>query len=121
MKRIVLAAAAVTLSAGLAACGRQETATTAPAAPDMGSEMGKMPMAGEAKMAKGTGVVTAVDAAAGTITLDHGAMPEAGWPAMTMSFKAAPDVAQSVKVGDRVAFDVRLEGGAGAVTAVQKQ
>ena len=131
MKRIVLTAAGLAMAAGLAACGRQEAAqpepatpadtAMAPAAPAMGSNMAKMPMAEGAKMAKGTGTVTALDPAAGTITLDHGPIPEANWPAMTMSFKAAPEVAQSVKIGDKVAFDLRLEGGAGTVTAVRKQ
>jgi Cu/Ag efflux protein CusF len=126
MKRIALTAA-LALAAGLPACGEQE-ATTQPAAPatgseagKTGSEMGNMPMASQAKMVKGTGVVTAVDPAAGTIALDHDPMPEAGWPAMTMSFKAAPGVAQAVQVGDKVAFDLRLEGGAGEIIAIGKQ
>ena len=36
-------------------------------------------------------------------------------------FKAAPDVAKSVKVGDEVAFDLKLEGGARQITAITKQ
>jgi Cu/Ag efflux protein CusF len=80
-----------------------------------------MPMPPGAKIAKGTGMVTAVDAAGGTITLDHGPIPEANWPAMTMTFKAAPGIAQSVKAGDKVAFDLKLEGGSGEVTAIRKR
>ncbi|RAK60207.1 copper-binding protein [Phenylobacterium hankyongense] len=138
MKRLVLTLAALTLAGGLAACGKKEpvaatepgaepataaVATPAPAAPaaSKGGDMAAMGMAGDAKMAKGTGKVTAVDAEAGTITLDHGPIPEAGWPAMTMVFKAGPPVTSAVKVGDTVAFDVKLQGGAGEVTAVQKQ
>ncbi|HKP77712.1 MAG TPA: copper-binding protein [Phenylobacterium sp.] len=132
MKRLVLTTAALSLAGLLAACGQKEAAKTetaaAPAAempaatpPAASPAMAGMNMAADAKMAKGTGTVTAIDAKAGTITLDHGPIPEANWPAMTMGFKAAPAIAQSVKVGDKVAFDLKLEGGAGEVTAIQKQ
>ena len=83
--------------------------------------MGKMAMSADAKMAKGQGTVTAVDTAANTITLDHGPIAEAGWPAMTMGFKASPALVAQVKAGDKVAFDLKLEGGAGEITAIQKQ
>jgi Cu(I)/Ag(I) efflux system periplasmic protein CusF len=78
-------------------------------------------MAPAAKMAKGTGKVTAVDKSAGTITLDHGPIAEANWPAMTMAFKAAPTLIDSVKVGDQVNFELKLEGSTGEVTAIKKQ
>src|SRR3546814_18915594 len=63
--------------------------------------------------AKGHGKVTAIDKAAGLITLDHGAIPEAKWPAMTMAFKAAPTITDAVAVGDKVDFDLTLVGSAG--------
>ena len=119
------------LTISLAACGSKtesnETAapnTAAPAAAEtnaMASEMGKMEMAPAAKMAKGTGKVTAIDKSAKTITLDHGPIAEANWPAMTMAFKAAPALIDSVKVGDEVNFELKLEGNAGEVTAIEKQ
>lgn len=132
MKRLVLTTAALGLAGLLAACGQKEAAKTetavAPAAempaattPAGSPAMAGMNMAADAKMAKGTGTVTAIDAKAGTITLDHGPIPEANWPAMTMGFKAAPTLVQSVKVGDKVAFDLKLEGGAGEITAIAKQ
>ena len=128
MNRMTMAVVALGLAAGLAACSPKPAATAsapeaaptaAPAAPT--DNMAGMNMAGDAKMAKGAGTVKAVDAAAGTITLDHGPIQEANWPAMTMTFKAAPDVAKAAKVGDRVAFDLKLQGGASEVTAIQKQ
>lgn len=124
MKHLIIAAAALGLTGALAACGQKEAttaspATTAPVA--AGSNMAGMAMSADAKMAKGSGTVTAVDATAGTITLDHGPIPEADWPAMTMGFKAAPNFTQSVKVGDKVVFDVKLQDGAGEITAIQKQ
>jgi Cu(I)/Ag(I) efflux system periplasmic protein CusF len=121
---------ALSLLAVTAACGKKaetpvtaETNTAAPAAATdtMGGDMGNMAMAPGAKMAKGTGKVTALDKAAGTITLDHGPIAEANWPAMTMAFKAAPALIDSVKVGDEVSFDLKLEGSGGEVTAISKK
>ena len=85
--------------------------------------MDKMEMSGDtaARMAKGTGTVTAIDMTEGKITLDHAPIPEANWPAMTMAFKAKPELIKNLKVGDKVAFDLALEGGTGEVTAIQKQ
>lgn len=125
MKRLVLTAIALSLTAALAACSKKaetppaEAAApaAAPAAP--ATDMAKMDMAADAKMAKGTGIVTAVGA--DSVTIDHAPIPEANWPAMTMAFKASPDMAKSVKPGDKVAFDLKLEGGAGEITAIAKQ
>ncbi|WP_380871943.1 hypothetical protein ACFB49_29010 [Sphingomonas sp. DBB INV C78] len=121
---------ALGLAALTAACGKKaetpiatETNQAAPAAA-MSSDMGNMAMAPASTapiMAKGHGTVTAIDKAAGTITLDHGPIPEAKWPAMTMAFKAAPTITDAVKVGDKVAFDLALKDGAGEVTAIRKQ
>ena len=132
MKRIVLTAGVLTAALALAACGQKtETAqapaaapepAAAPAATPATDNMAGMNMAAEgAKMAKGMGTVTAIDTTAGTITVEHGPIPEANWPAMTMGFKAAPVLAQSVKAGDKVAFDLKLENGGGEITAIQKQ
>lgn len=125
------------LTALLAACGQRaetdeaattNTATEAPAnmgetAGNMSGDMGNMtmPAQGAAKMAKGNGTVTAIDKAAGTVTLNHGPIPEANWPAMTMAFKAKPELLDSVKVGDKVAFDLALKDGVGAVMTIRKQ
>jgi Cu/Ag efflux protein CusF len=127
MKRLTLTVAALGLASSLAACAKQEakTESAAPpavapaAAPAASSDMAAMPMPADAKMAKGTGTVTAIGA--GSVTIDHAPIPEVGWPAMTMGFKASPEVAKSVKVGDKVAFDLKVQGGAGEVTAIRKQ
>lgn len=105
MKRTLTTLALVGAAAALAACGpKTETKTAeAPAAPmasapamtpaPAADNMAGMPMAADAKMAKGAGTVTAIDATAGTVTIAHGPIPEANWPAMTMGFKAAPALA----------------------------
>lgn len=131
MKRLVLTVAALGAATSLAACSKKEAAPAEAAASAMpaaapaampaapGSDMSKMDMSADAKMTKGTGTVTAVSA--DSITVDHAPIPEANWPAMTMGFKASPELAKSVKVGDKVAFDLKLQGGAGEITAISKQ
>ena len=71
--------------------------------------------------AKSTGTITALDKPGGKVTLDHEAIPEAEWPAMTMGFNADPALLGDLKVGDRVAFDVEIAGSSGKVTANSKQ
>ncbi|WP_336980122.1 copper-binding protein [Brevundimonas nasdae] len=88
------------------AAGATDTATS----PAAGSRSGS-----------GAGVVTAVDAAAGTVTINHEAIPAVGWPAMTMSFTADPAVVQQAAVGDRVEFDLTVQGNAGEVTAIRPE
>ena len=52
-----------------------------------------------------TGMVTAVDAAAGTVTIAHGAVESLNWPAMTMAFKLAdPSQASTLHANDLVKF-----------------
>ncbi|MCW4463550.1 copper-binding protein [Sphingomonas sp. BT-65] len=55
------------------------------------------------------------------MTLDHGPIHEANWPAVTMGFKAAAGLTGRVKVGDRVAFNLKLKGGSGEITAITRQ
>jgi Cu(I)/Ag(I) efflux system periplasmic protein CusF len=121
---------AVGLVALTAACGKKaeapvaaETNSAAPAAAStMSGDMGNMAMPANAPIkAKGHGTVTAVDKAASTITLHHDPIPEAKWPTMTMTFKAAPAILDAVKVGEKVEFDLTLTGNAGEVTAIEKQ
>lgn len=131
MNRTLITVAAISLAAGLAACGQKAEERSTDAAPvaaegpaaSNSASMDAMNMgtAQPDKTAKGTGTVTAVDPAAGTVTIDHAPIPEAGWPAMTMGFKASPAVVQSVSVGDKVAFDLNLVSGGGEITAIQKQ
>lgn len=124
---IVRLTIALGLVALTAACGKKaetpvvaETNQAAPAAA-MSGDMAMAPTAVAPIMAKGHGTVTAIDKTAGTITLNHGPIPEAKWPAMTMAFKAAPAITDAAKVGDKVDFDLKLVGSAGEVTALAKQ
>ena len=67
----------------------------------------------------GVGVVKAVDAKAGTLTISHGPVAELHWPGMTMSFKAAPALLTTVKPGDKVVFTCTAEGMNATVTEIK--
>lgn len=119
----ILLAGLVTLSA----CG-PKAETKAPATTVTTASSGQLdampagdPASNIGKMVKGTGIVTAVDAKAGTMTLDHDPIPAAGWPAMTMAFKAPAAVIAAAKPGEKVAFDMRIEDQGGTITAIEKQ
>jgi Cu(I)/Ag(I) efflux system protein CusF len=119
LKNVILVTA-LALAVSLSACGQDASPADQPAAESTTAAMSNMQQPTAAKMAKGTGVVTALDASAGTITLNHQAMPEVEWPAMTMTFSADPQVLKGVKVGDKVTFDASIEGSTGKVTAITK-
>jgi len=56
-------------------------------------------------MARSRGMVVAVDAAKGLVTIQHEPVPEVGWPAMTMTFKAPQaSMLRGIKKGSRVGF-----------------
>ena len=102
--------AAMLLAAVPALSGCGDAAPDAPAA---------MTVDPDAKTAKGTGTVTAVDAPAGRVTLDHQPIPAVGWPRMTMTFAAPPAQLEGVKPGDQVEFDLTVSRGVGNITAVR--
>ncbi len=56
---------------------------------------------------RGTGKITAVDAKAGTVEIDHGPIESLEWPAMNMEFKAKePSMLERLKPGQQVEFDL---------------
>lgn len=133
MKVLKLAAVAVAGATLLSACSKKtetpapvEAQAAAPAAapaspaPASGNAMAGMDMTG-AKMAEATGTVKAIDKAAGTITLDHEAIPEANWPAMTMAFKAPAAAVESAHIGDKVTAEMMIKDGAGEITKLTKK
>lgn len=98
------------------------------AAPSAQSGTSEMPMTGAPATAvatgpiTGTGVVTQVDAAAGTVTFNHQAIAAINWPAMTMQFHAeSAAMLQGIAVGDHVTFQLKSATEPQVVTMVQKQ
>jgi Cu(I)/Ag(I) efflux system protein CusF len=118
---LVLAA----LALATAACSPPSTSTTAPASAVSESKTGDMAMSTTAQATgpiRSNGVVTQVDASAGTITFNHQAIPAINWPAMTMQFHAEnPSMLQGIAVGDHVTFELKSATETGIVTMVQKQ
>ena len=87
---------AVSLSVGAA-----DTGTTAPAATN-----------------QTTGVIKAIDAKSGTVTLAHEPVPAIKWPAMTMPFHISPELARGISVGQRVKFEFTAKGMDGTITKI---
>ena len=73
------------------------------------------------RTASAEGIVTAIDADAGTITVDHGAVPAIEWPAMTMGFQADEQLRQDVAVGDTISFDFTTGEGGNTITSITKK
>ena len=113
---------------GLAACSQQpatETETpaaTSSAAAPAPAEMDAMstPATGE-KSATARGVISAIDAESGEITIEHEPIASLEWPAMTMGFAASPALIDQAEVGDQVEFDLVVTGSAGEVKAIRPQ
>jgi len=74
----------------------------------------------QAPVASAEGTIKAIDPAKHTVTLAHGAVPAVQWPPMTMAFSVAEDQLTGLKVGDRVSFSFRLEGGKATIVSIKK-
>jgi Cu(I)/Ag(I) efflux system protein CusF len=73
-----------------------------------------------AKVHKGTGKVTKVDPAGGSVTIAHEPVSTMNWPAMTMTFKAKDKaLLEKIKQGDKVDFEFIQQGKDYVVTAVK--
>lgn len=120
MKRSTMSASVLALAFVLAGCGeRTENTATEGAAADSGAVADKG-AAATLERGRGAGTVTAIDAANGSITLDHGAIPDLKWPAMEMSFAAKPEQLAGLQVGDKVDFELDWDGKSGSVTSIRK-
>ncbi len=69
-----------------------------------------------------SGKITAIDAIAGTVTLDHQAIPEVKWEAMSMAFTTTdPAILKDLKVGDAVSFDLKSAAEPTKISRIAKQ
>lgn len=57
-----------------------------------------------AQQAQASGEVRRIDAAAGKITIKHGAIGELQLPAMTLVYRVDPALLQDIQAGDQVQF-----------------
>lgn len=126
MRILILAASA----SFIAACSPQapEPAATVPTPEPAAAAtppMSDMPMPAATPAAgpvTSSGKITAIDAAAGAVTIDHQAIPEVKWEAMTMSFTTT-DAAmlKDLKVGDSVSFDLKSASEPTKISRIAKQ
>jgi Cu(I)/Ag(I) efflux system protein CusF len=65
-----------------------------------------------------TGVIKAIDAKSGTVTLSHEPVPAIKWPAMTMPFRISPELARGINVGQRVKVEFIAKGMDGTITKI---
>lgn len=86
-----------------------------------GHDMSAMDAVDGAKTASAVGTVTAIDAEAGTITVDHEPVAELGWPQMVMAFDASEEVRGDISVGDAIKFTVEATDEGNTITAITKQ
>ncbi len=73
-----------------------------------------------AQEAQASGEVRRVDAAAGKITIRHGAISDLDLPAMTLVYHIAPALLKDIKPGDKVKFTAKREAGQYVVTEISK-
>ncbi len=130
MKKTALVLGGFTAIAfGLAACSKPAAAPSAPAAESTpadsaGSGMATMTPdpAAVTGPVQGVGTVTAIDAAAGTVMLDHEAINAIMWPAMSMQFKVEdPSILKGIAKGDHVSFELKSATETGLITKIEKQ
>ncbi len=96
--------------AALAACG--EPQRSAPEASVQGASESK-----DGQTYSATGKVTAV--AGDQVTIDHGPVEGLGWPQMTMSFTAPPELAKRAQAGRDVSFAFRQDGSTYVLTSLE--
>lgn len=128
--RLTVLAPTLALSLALAGCDNASDSEMPMATEDMPMAADEMPMNGEnmpmmqsgaVRTGSAEGTVTAIDAAAGTVTLDHGPVPAMEWPSMTMAFEATPEIRDKVVVGDTVIFEFEASHAGNQITSISKQ
>jgi Cu(I)/Ag(I) efflux system periplasmic protein CusF len=87
---------------------------------DMDMKIDKGGKKSDAKSHHASGTVKSVDAAKGTVTVDHEPVTSMNWPAMSMTFKAKDRKSlQAVKPGQKIEFDFLQRGKDYVITKVK--
>ena len=122
MKRLLAVSTVVALFAGVAPVAIGQSGGM------KGMDMKDMDMKGMDKGAKkapgkshqAAGKVKSVDAAKGTVTIDHGPVASMNWPAMTMTFKAKDKkMLEGIKPGQKIEIDFEQQGKDQVITKVK--
>ncbi|MRM10194.1 cation efflux system protein CusF [Enterobacter cloacae subsp. dissolvens] len=102
MKAVVFGAISMMFSAGLQAEVHQHAEMSTASEGEGATE----------QVVSGTGIVKDIDLTNKKVTIAHEAIPEIGWPAMTMrfTFTDADESIKAVKVGNRVKFSFVQQG-----------
>ena len=110
MKSIHIVALATTLGAATA-CDRQE--------PGANRTVVDNQVVGQqtAPVYSGTGTVQSISG--DQVTIAHGPIQGIGWPAMTMTFRAPPDIVKGASPGAQVDFSFREDGGSYVLTSLR--
>ena len=106
-------AGALALALLLVGCGKEQTAV-----PENRDAAGGSPASNaEAEVYSGTGTVQSV--VGDKVTIAHGPIEGIGWPAMTMSFTAPPEMPKGLQAGSPVDFSFRQDGSAFVLTSIR--
>lgn len=84
-------------------------------------DMGKKSDAAMQATHNAVGVLKKIDLKAGTVNVDHEAVPGLKWPAMNMTFKVqSPNLLKDVAVGQKVQFSFVQTGSGYVITQLGK-
>ncbi|WP_044528311.1 copper-binding protein [Herbaspirillum sp. B65] len=67
------------------------------------------------------GEIRKIDAATGKLTIRHGEIPNLQMPGMTMVFKAAPEILDRARAGEKISFTAERIDGALTVTSLEEK
>ena len=68
---------------------------------------------------RASGVVKAVNAGKGTVSIAHGPVASLKWPPMTMSFNAEAKLLQDLQPGAKVEFEFFQQGSRYVITSIK--
>lgn len=110
---MIRSAGVLTLALVVAACGTKQNA----APENQTAASGALESAATNQVYSGSGTIQSITG--DQIAIAHGPISGIGWPAMTMTFTAPSGVAEGVKVGSKVDFSFRQDGGSFVLTLLQ--
>lgn len=97
--------------------------TTAAEQPENNNHMNHNAMSKSAPetTAMASGTVKKINMASGTIIIAHGPVESLGWPPMTMSFKASPNLMRDLKEGDAIEFEFASSGMHSTIISIESR